>query len=156
MKAFQDYYPDHLNQCYGCGQLNPHGHRIRSFWDGEETICRFEPQPYHVSFPGFVYGGLIASLFDCHSIGSAAAAMYRAEGREMDTEPPFRFVTANLKVDYLKPTPLGAPLLIRSQITEVKGRKVWVASTLYAGELACARSEVLAVQMPENFLPATN
>jgi len=24
-KAFQDYYPDELNYCYGCGRLNEQG-----------------------------------------------------------------------------------------------------------------------------------
>ena len=36
--AFQDYYEDHSSHCYGCGRLNAHGLRIKSFWDGEVTI----------------------------------------------------------------------------------------------------------------------
>jgi len=52
--------------------------------------------------PGFTYGGLLASLIDCLGPGTAAAAMYRAEGREMDTPPGFRFVTGSLHVDFLK------------------------------------------------------
>src|SRR3990170_338485 len=64
-KAFQDYYPDQFNYCYGCGQLNEHGLQIRSFWDGDETVCLFQPRPYHTAIPGYVYGGLIASLIDC-------------------------------------------------------------------------------------------
>jgi len=150
-KAFQDYYPDDLNQCYGCGQLNEHGLRIRSFWDGEETLCRFTPRPYHTAIPGYVYGGLIASLIDCHGTGTAAAAAYRAEGRGMDTEPPHRFVTASLRVDYLAPTPLGPALELRGRVEEVKGRKVTVAITLSAEGKPCARGTVVAVEMPENF-----
>ena len=109
-KAFQDFYPDPLAHCYGCGRLNAQGHQIKTIWDGDETVTRFTPQPYHTAIPGFVYGGLIASLIDCHSTGTAAAAMYRAEGREMDSQPPFRFVTGSLHVDFLKPTPLGVEL----------------------------------------------
>ncbi len=43
-KAFQDYYEDHSSHCYGCGRLNTYGLRIKSFWDGEETVCRFTPR----------------------------------------------------------------------------------------------------------------
>jgi acyl-coenzyme A thioesterase PaaI-like protein len=152
-KAFQDYYPDHFAHCYGCGRLNEHGLQIKSYWDGEESICTFLPRPYHVAIPGYVYGGLIASLIDCHSTGTAAAAAYRASGREMDTEPPYRFVTASLHVDYLRPTPLGVPLEIRGTVREIKGRKVVIASTLSAGGEVCARGEVVAVQVPEDWVP---
>ena len=149
-KAFQDYYPDHLSHCYGCGRLNEHGLQIKSYWDGDETICRFDPKPYHTAIPGYVYGGLIASLIDCHGTGTAAAAMYRAENRAMDTEPPFRFVTASLHVDYLRPTPIDATLEVRAQVKEIKGRKVVMAMTLSAKGEVCARGEVVAVQMPEH------
>ncbi len=152
-KAFQDYYPDDLSQCYGCGRLNDHGYQIKSTWEGEESICTFEPAPFHTAIPGYVYGGLIASLIDCHSTGTAAAAAYRAEGRAMDTEPPLRFVTASLHVDYLRPTPIGVPLVVRGAIKEIKGRKVVVTSTLLADDQICARGEVVAVQMPEHLKP---
>ncbi|MCK5572909.1 MAG: PaaI family thioesterase, partial [Bacteroidetes bacterium] len=115
-KAFQDYYPDDLSHCYGCGRLNQEGHQIKSYWDGEETVATYTPRPYHIAIPGYVYGGLIASLIDCHGTGTAAAAAYRADGRTMDTDPPFRFVTASLKVDYLKPTPLVVPLEVRGRV----------------------------------------
>jgi acyl-coenzyme A thioesterase PaaI-like protein len=152
-KAFQDYYPDDLSHCYGCGRLNEHGHQIKSYWDGEETVCTFHPQPYHTAIPGFVYGGLIASLIDCHSTGTAAAATYRREGRAMDTEPPVRFVTASLRVDYLRPTPLGVPLEVRGRVKEIKGRKVVVGATLSAQGEVCARGEVVAVRLPETMVP---
>jgi acyl-coenzyme A thioesterase PaaI-like protein len=150
-KAFQDYYPDHLALCYGCGRLNQYGHRIKSFWDGEESICTFTPQAYHMAIPGYVYGGLIASLIDCHGTGTASAAAYRAEGRAMDSDPPRRFVTASLKVDYLKPTPLGVELEVRGKVKEIKGRKVVVAATLTAGGQVCATGEIVCVQVPDEW-----
>jgi acyl-coenzyme A thioesterase PaaI-like protein len=151
-KAFQDYYPDHLSHCYGCGRLNEHGLQLKSYWDGDETVCTFTPRPYHVAIPGYVYGGLIASLVDCHGTGTAAAAAYRAEGREMDTDPPLRFLTASLQVDYLRPTPLGVPLEVRASVKEVKGRKVVVEATVSAAGEVCARGKVVAVQVPEHLL----
>ena len=150
MLAFQDYYPENVAHCYGCGSLNAHGHQIKTFWDGDETVTRFTPAPYHTAIPGFVYGGLIASLIDCHSTGAAAAAMYRAEGREMDSQPPLRFVTGSLNVKYLKPTPMG-PLEIRGRVREITARKVVVESTLYADGVATVTGEVVAVKMPESF-----
>jgi acyl-coenzyme A thioesterase PaaI-like protein len=152
-RAFQDYYPDDVAQCYGCGRLNRHGYQIKSYWEGEETVCVFNPQTYHTAVPGYVYGGLIASLIDCHGTGSAAAAGYRAEGRDMDSEPPLRYVTASLKVDYLKPTPLGPPIELRGKIKEVKGRKVVVDITLSVEGTECARGEVVAVQAPPSLFP---
>jgi acyl-coenzyme A thioesterase PaaI-like protein len=152
-KLFQDYYPEHLAHCYGCGRLNDRGHQIKSYWEGEESICRFTPQPHHIAIPGYVYGGLIASLIDCHGTGTAAAAAYRAENREMDSDPPRRFLTASLKVDYLKPTPLGVELEIRGQVKEVTGRKVTVTAQLSAGGDVCATGEIICVQVPEEWFP---
>jgi acyl-coenzyme A thioesterase PaaI-like protein len=151
-KAFQDFYPDDVAWCYGCGRLNTHGLQIKSYWDGDEAVCTFQPRDYHTAVPGYVYGGLIASLIDCHSTGTAAAAAYRAEGRGMDTEPAFRFLTASLHVDYVRPTPIEGPLELRSQIKEIKGRKVIVATTLSVAGQVCARGEVVAVQMPEHLV----
>jgi len=148
-KAFQDYYPDDVSYCYGCGRLNSEGLQIKSTWDGDETVCTFTPGPQHMAVPGYVYGGLIASLIDCHGTGTAAAAAYRAENRPMDSDPPLRFLTASLHVDYLRPTPLGVPLEVRGKIEQVKGRKVVVSETLSANGEVCARGQVIAVQVPQ-------
>jgi acyl-coenzyme A thioesterase PaaI-like protein len=152
-KAFQDYYPENVAVCYGCGRLNEHGLQIKSFWDGEEAVCTFSPRPYHTAIPGYVYGGLIASLIDCHSTGTAAAAAYRAQGLDMDSEPARRFVTASLHVDYLRPTPIEGPLELRSQVKEIKGRKIVVSTTLSVHGEVCARGEVVAIQMPDSWVP---
>lgn len=149
--CFQDFYDDDFNHCYGCGQLNEHGLKIRSHWDGDESVCRYQPRPYHTAIPGYVYGGLIASLIDCHGTGTAAAATYRSEGREMGTEPRPRFVTASLHVDYLKPTPIDAVLELRGRVAGMQGRKVTVAISLSAGGIECARGEVVAVRMKDGW-----
>ena len=151
--AIQDFYPDDLAHCYGCGRLNEHGLHVRSSWYGDETVAILTPRPYHTAIPGYVYGGLLASLVDCHGTGSAALAAYRAAGRAPDTLPPLRFVTASLKVDYLRPTPLGVPLTARGKIVEVKPRKVVVDVTVTANDEVCARGNVVAVLMPESMLP---
>lgn len=146
--AFQDYYEEAAGVCYGCGRLNSHGLQIKSYWEGDEAVCRFRPQPYYTSFPGFVYGGLIASIIDCHSTGTAAAATYRAQNRPPGSEPAVRFVTGSLHVDYLKPTPIDTVLTARATVKSIEGRVVTVATELYAGDVMTVRGEVVAVQVP--------
>jgi len=147
--AFQDFYPESLSHCYGCGRLNDKGLHIRSYWDGDEAVCVFRPSPHHTAIPGYVYGGLIASVIDCHGTGTAAAAAYRAEGRAMDTSPPLRFLTGTLNVEYLKPTPIDEDLICRATVEEIKGRKVVISATVMSGGEVCARGRVIAIRIPE-------
>lgn len=146
--AVQDFYPDDFAHCYGCGRLNAHGLHLKTRWDGDETVARYAPRPDQTALPGFVYGGLIASLIDCHAMGTAAAATLRADGRAVGEAPSPRFVTAALRVDYLKPTPLGPELEIRARVRERTPRKVVVESTVSAGGVITARGEAVAVPLP--------
>lgn len=151
--SFQDAYPDDFSHCYGCGKNNTHGHQIKSYWDGDETVAHYTPKAEHTALPGYVYGGLIASLIDCHGTGSASAAAYKFAGRELGSEPPLRFVTANLNVNFVAPTPLGGPLELRGMIREVKEKKVVVDISVSAAGTVCARGSVIAVKMPNSMLP---
>ena len=150
--AIQDIYPDDFAWCYGCGRLNESGHQFRTGWQGDNSITIYEPLPEHTAIPGFVYGGLIASLIDCHGTGSAALALHRKNGNEIGdgTEPP-RFVTGSLKVDFLKPTPHGVPLKAIGTIEEIHPKKWKVHTEVYANDVLCARGEVVAVVMPSTF-----
>jgi acyl-coenzyme A thioesterase PaaI-like protein len=151
--SFQDHYPDVLAHCYGCGKLNEHGHQIKSYWDGEESVCHFLPEPYHMAIPGYVYGGLLASLIDCHGTGTAAAATYKSlKEQDPTSEPNTRFLTASLHVDYLRPTPLGIELEVRGKVKELKGRKVVIEEWILANGIITVRGEVIAVQVPESML----
>jgi acyl-coenzyme A thioesterase PaaI-like protein len=151
-KYVQDFYPEDFAQCYGCGRLNEFGHQIKTYWDGDETVTKFTPKPYHTALPGYVYGGLLASLIDCHGTGTAALAAFKNENRDVDTLPPFRFVTASLQVDYLKPTPIGVELEIRGKVVEIKNRKVVSEISLFANGVETVRGKVIAVQVPENLI----
>lgn len=152
-KAFQDYYPDDVSYCYGCGRLNEKGLHLKSYWEGDESVAKILPGEQYTAIPGFVYGGLIASLVDCHCTGTAAAASYKKEDRKMDTEPPIRFVTASLKVDFLAPTPSGVELEIRGRIVEIKEKKVVIEASVLADNKVCAKGSVVAVRMPESMIP---
>jgi acyl-coenzyme A thioesterase PaaI-like protein len=155
--------------------LNERGLQIKSYWEGKEAVCTYTPEPHHTGIAGYVYGGLIASLIDCHCISTAAAA-YDAQssadvsalsadvsalsadvsalsaGGDTSADVRTRFVTAALHVDYVRPTPLGVPLEVRARATEIVGRKVIVAATLSAEGEVCARGEVVAVRMPEHMM----
>jgi acyl-coenzyme A thioesterase PaaI-like protein len=152
-KSFQDYYPDELAHCYGCGRLNEHGHQIKSYWDGDESVCHFLPKPYHIAIPGYVYGGLLASLIDCHGTGTAAGASYRAAKQQNpEAEPKARFLTASLHVDYYKPTPLGIELEVRGKVKSMRERKVVIEEWILASGVITVRGEVIAVQVPQSMV----
>ncbi|MGB9739839.1 PaaI family thioesterase [Chloroflexus sp.] len=152
MNAIQDTYPDELSHCYGCGRLNPDGLQIKSVWNGNEAIARFTPRPYHTAVPGYVYGGLLASLIDCHGTGTAAAAAYAAAGREPGTAPYLRYLTASLRVNFLKPTPLGPELIIHGRVKEIAGRKMVVEAWIEVDGETTVQGEVVAVQAPDHML----
>jgi acyl-CoA thioesterase FadM len=103
-----------------------------------------------------VNGGLLASLMDCHGTGTAAAAAYRSEGREPGTEPPHRFVTASLRVDFRMPTPLGVELEVRGRATSIQGRKVVVEARVLARGEVTVTGEIVAVEMPERMRSPRN
>jgi acyl-coenzyme A thioesterase PaaI-like protein len=151
-KPIQDYYPDEVAVCYGCGRNNPRGLHIETRLEGEDGVCRFTPASHHTAFPGFVYGGLVASLIDCHSMGTAIAATYRAEGRAPGTEPEITYVTGSLNVRYLRPTPTGVELLLRSRVTEMNEKKATIRTSVYADDMECATGEVVAVRVPSRMM----
>jgi acyl-coenzyme A thioesterase PaaI-like protein len=147
-RAIQDHYPPEFSHCYGCGRLNDHGLKIRSHWNGEEAIAEFLPQPHYLAYPGFIYGGLIASLIDCHAMATATAAACVAEGRPVGSQPDLGFVTAALNIDFRAPTPVGETLELRARAVEVGSRKVVVeVDVASAGQLR-ARARAIAVRIP--------
>jgi acyl-coenzyme A thioesterase PaaI-like protein len=151
--AVQDHYPDQFAHCYGCGRLNPEGLHLKSVPRGDEVIARFAPRAHHIAVPGFVYGGLLAALVDCHAMATAAAHAEHAGGRSIGERAAPRYVTAALKVDYLRPTPVGPELVLRGRAREATPRKVLVEVVVTAGGVETVRGEVVAVPMPRTMEP---
>jgi len=161
LRAFQDEYPEDVAHCFGCGRLNPAGHQLKSYWEGEAAVARFAPKPTHTAIPGYVYGGLIASLIDCHGTGTAAAVAARRAGWELGRDPvpsgqtvP-RFVTASLQVEYRRPTPLGPELELRGRPREASDRKVVIDIELIANGVVTAHGTVVTVRMPSELVSTT-
>lgn len=146
--AVQDFYPDSFAHCYGCGRLNERGLHLKTRWDGDETVARYTPRPHEIAMPGFVYGGLLASLVDCHAMATAAAARERSEGRMVGEAPAPRYVTGMLKVDFLRPTPWGSELEIRARVEELGERKVQVGAWITVNGTVTVRATVIAVRLP--------
>lgn len=148
MKAIQDFYPEEFAHCYGCGRANARGLHLKSYVDGTETVARFTPADlYSGGYPGHVYGGMIASLLDCHGTASAAAFALRERDLEWGHgQDPIRFVTASLRIEYKRPTPLGVELVIRGSLSSLDGRKATIALSLSAADELCASAEMLAIE----------
>jgi len=118
---FQRYMPGDV--CFGCGESNPAGLHIHSYWEGNEGVCRWRPQDIHQGWQGITCGGIIATLIDCHCMATAMAAAIRNENRSLDSEPYLRFATGAMNIKYLKPTPNDQQLELRAQVTEIKNNK---------------------------------
>ncbi len=152
--AVQDRYPDDVAHCYGCGRLNDAGYQIKTRLAGEGTATVFMPQPFHTAIPGFVYGGLVASIIDCHSTGSAAIFAMQRNGLVLGSDPSPRFVTAHLEVDYRLPTPL-AEMHLTGRLVEITGRKVVVETDLSVDGTVTANGSAVLVEIPEDQFSAS-
>lgn len=145
-RAFQDRGA--VRHCYGCGADNEKGLRIKSFWDGDEAVATWLAESHHCGGTREnLNGGVIASLIDCHCLNLAIAQAYRAEQRQIGTTPRIGYVTANINVSYLKPTPIREPIELRARIAKIDGRKAWVSCTLSAGGEVRATGEVLGIRV---------
>lgn len=135
--------------CFGCGPKNPHGLQIKSYWDDDKVhlITQFVPKDCFVGWPSLVYGGLISCLVDCHSNWTAIAHHYQAEGRAPGSLPRIHCVTGSLGVKYIKPTPMGTPLLLKARIEGELARKTRVLCEVYAGDLLTAIGDSVFVRV---------
>ena len=144
-RALQDRL---AGQCFGCGSLNAHGLHIKSHWIGDAFVCIWQPDPQHIGYPGYVFGGTIASIVDCHAVWAALSAHCRDAGHDLNGgPPPFSVVTGSLHVNYLKPASVTQPLELRARIIEHGPRKSVMACSVRQGPVECATAEVIAVRV---------
>ena len=147
MKAIQDQL-EH-NHCYGCGPDNPKGMQIKSYWDGGTSTCTYTPRPEQCAGPTqYVYGGTIASLIDCHCVGTSIAAHYDRDGRDFGDGEPIWCVTGRLTVNYLKPTPIDKPIELIATVDEIDDRKALLTCRVFSDEEQVAEGEVISVRVP--------
>lgn len=154
--ALQDLAaPDGI--CFGCGSKNEKGLKIKSYWDADNTqvIMTYTPEEHYIGWPMLVYGGLIGCLIDCHSNWTAMAHHYRAENRTIGTLPRIDCVTADLGVKYIKPTPIGVPLVLKARIEGEVNRKTRVLCEVYAGDKLTAVGNSVFVRVDIGHLAKT-
>lgn len=149
--AFQDLYAEPYTHCYGCGRDNPHGHQLKSYWDVPfvQTIAHICPASHYTGgVPDHLYGGLIASLLDCHGTASAAAFKSHAAGIAFDSsEALIRFVTGSLNIQFIRPVPVNTELVLTGRLLKIEGRKIQIVLSLSANQIECAKAEMLAIQI---------
>jgi adenylylsulfate kinase len=86
---------------------------------GREMVAVMHVGDDMCGHPGIVHGGLLATVLD-EGLGRCC----------FKSLPHNIAVTANLNVNYRKPTPAGSFLVLRAETTKVEGRKAWVKGRL--------------------------
>jgi acyl-coenzyme A thioesterase PaaI-like protein len=101
--------------CFGCGPANPRGLRLKSYLGDGCVAATFMPWPEHDNGMGFLNGGIIATVLDCHT---AAAVLHEAsvQGWEASPGAAIPFVTAGIDVRYLRPSPLDSAVELRAVV----------------------------------------
>jgi uncharacterized protein (TIGR00369 family) len=99
------------NFCFGCGPDNAEGMRLKFKLDedGKRFICRFKLGKRYVGPPGHAHGGIIATILD------------EAMGKVNKLRDVVA-LTSEMTVNYLKPVPLGKPLVAIGRERSVRGR----------------------------------
>lgn len=115
----QRYFPD--LPCFGCGPANARGLQLQSHVDetggSGAVVASFTPWPEHDNGLGFLNGGIIATVLDCHSAAAVTHAAHE-HGWPAEAGVPLPYVTAGLDLRYLRPTPLAATLTLVAEIRE--------------------------------------
>ena len=112
-QSLQDTYAPN-NRCFGCGPANDKGLRIKSFVEGDQCVCQWQPEPHHLAFDGILNGGICGALLDCHSNWTAAHHLMRKAG----AQAPPSTVTSDFHVRLKRVTPMDAPLHLTARVVE--------------------------------------
>ena len=128
-------------QCYGCGRLNEHGLQIKSQWEGDEVVCRWQAQPFHVGLPGRLQGGVIATAIICHALWTATATACRNERVAIEEPMPFAYSTTSLRIEFLEPIPVDGHLTLRARVTAIDGERATVSSAVFVNERETSRAQ---------------
>lgn len=147
-ESIQSYIDN--NVCFGCGKDNHDGLQIQSYWqDNDEVICTWHSHPKYQGWKGILNGGILASLIDCHCMGTAMAGAYFSENRGLDSNPIYRYATGTLTIKYLLPTSNDAPVELRAKIMEMKGnaKKITVQCDVWSEGKKTAEATAIAIKV---------
>ena len=107
-----------FQQCFGCGPTHEIGLRVRCFRAAGEVLSPIVVPRRYEGPPGAVHGGIVAAYLDEVLAGAAVHHTGRL------------YVTGELSVRYVKPTPVERPLLGRGHATRATPRYIDVEATL--------------------------
>ncbi len=142
---FQDHMPGNI--CFGCGQSNHQGLKIKSYWEGDEAVCLWQSEEKYQGWKGLMNGGIIATLVDCHCMCTAMAAAYKAEDRALDSSPEYRYATGTITVKYLKPTSNTKPVELRATVKEIRRKVVVLQCKVLSDGVLTATADVVAIRV---------
>jgi uncharacterized protein (TIGR00369 family) len=127
------------NRCFGCGPANPSGLGLEFFLTESQSVVSTPVVPPEFDgHPGYLHGGVIATLLD-----EAMSKSVRARGCIS--------MTRHLEVDYLRPVPSSVPLRIEGRVTHNEGRKHWSeAKIMNERGTVLAHSKGLFVEISAN------
>jgi len=145
----KDYIQDHMdgNVCFGCGKDNHEGLQIKSYWEGQASICEWMPEEKHNGWKGVLCGGIMAVLIDCHCICTAIAHAHALEKLPLQSNPYITYATGTMTIKYLKPAYNDKPVILKAFIKEVKGRKIVVGCDAYTNGIKTTEAEVIAIRI---------
>ena len=152
--AIQDRYGERFQHCWGCGPKNDLGLHLKTYpsLDGECCISRIKLEnAYTGGVPSNVFGGMIATIFDCHGTASAAWFAHHQKGLEVtETTLIGRFITARLEIDYLSPTPIDDEIVVISTLEELGERKAIISMGMSVAGKVRAKSKMVAVAVKDH------
>ena len=139
----EQWMPD--GTCFRCGPANGHGLRLRSFPSDKDggVIAEWRPEAHHNACLGFVCGGVIGTLLDCHTGAALAWALNVRDGTSNRTPLPHPFVTApwataQFLVKLLRPAPIDAAVTLRAKVVQLDSDEAIVEASLEAVGKTCA------------------
>ena len=109
------------NRCFGCGPANPGGLHLEFLLADDGTVvCPATIPGTFDGHPGYLHGGIIATLLD-----EAMSKAVRAQG--------FSAMTRQLEAEYLRPVPSEVPIRMEGRVVRSEGRKHWTEARIVSG-----------------------
>lgn len=149
MQEQKDYFQDHMhgNVCFGCGKDNHQGLQIKSYWEGDTSICEWLPEEQHNGWKGVLCGGVMAVLIDCHCICTAIADAHQREESAIWKDTQITYATGTMNIKYLKPAYNDKNVVLKASVKEVKGRKTVISCEAYTDGVKTTEAEVIAIRV---------
>jgi acyl-coenzyme A thioesterase PaaI-like protein len=136
----ETYYP--TLTCFGCGHANERGLRLRSYETADGVRASFTPWPEHDNGGGYLNGGIISTLLDCHGAAAVLLEAHR-KGWKPAAGTGLSFVTAGLDVTFRRPTPLREPVELTAELLAVAESEMTVVAQVLADGRTCASATAL-------------